>query len=63
MSAVEAYWEGDYAATHARLRCVADELGGDVVVATDLAGMPAALKRLIAARRRGELAHQVNRRD
>ncbi|MEA2787579.1 MAG: hypothetical protein QOF71_3683, partial [Candidatus Eremiobacteraeota bacterium] len=56
MSAVEAYWEGDYAATHARLSAVADELGSDVVVATDLAGLPAALKRLIAARRRGELA-------
>ena len=63
MSTVEAYWgsdpaaaSADYAAAHARLRAVADELGGDVVVATDLAGVPAALKRLIAARRRGELA-------
>ncbi len=56
MSAVEAYWDGDYAAAHARLRAVAAELGSDVVVATDLAGSTAALKRLIAARRRGELA-------
>lgn len=56
MSGVEAYWEGNYATTHARLRAVAGELGGDVVVATDLTGLPAALKRLIAARRRGESA-------
>lgn len=55
-NAVEAYWEGEYAATHVRLRAIAPELGSDVVVATDLAGLPAALKRLIAARRRGELA-------
>jgi glycosyltransferase involved in cell wall biosynthesis len=62
---VETYWGGeitgtsadaDYGAAHARLRAVAAELGGNVVVATDLAGVPAALKRLIAARRRGELA-------
>jgi len=53
---VEAYWDGDYGATHARLVAVAGELGGDVIVATDLAGLPAALKRLVAARRRGELA-------
>lgn len=56
MSRVEAYWDGPYAATHARLCATAKRIGGDVVVASDLAGMPAALKRLIAARRRGELA-------
>ncbi|HWT05558.1 MAG TPA: glycosyltransferase family 2 protein, partial [Xanthomonadales bacterium] len=56
MSKIEAYWEGDYAAVHARLCEIADKLGADVVVASDLTGLPAALKRLIAARRRGELA-------
>jgi glycosyltransferase involved in cell wall biosynthesis len=64
VSKVEAYWGGDdaavgaygYAAAHARLCALAGELAGDVIVATDLAGLPAALKRLIAARRRGELA-------
>ena len=53
---VEAYWDGAHAATHARLSALAPALGGDVVVATDLAGLPFALARLIAARRHGELA-------
>jgi glycosyltransferase involved in cell wall biosynthesis len=53
---VEAYWDGARAATHARLSALAPVLGGDVVVATDLPGLPFALARLIAARRHGELA-------
>jgi glycosyltransferase involved in cell wall biosynthesis len=53
---VEAYWDGTRAATHARLSALAPALGGDVVVATDLTGLPFALARLIAARRHGELA-------
>jgi glycosyltransferase involved in cell wall biosynthesis len=53
---VETYWDGTRAATHARLSALAPALGGDVVVATDLTGLPFALARLIAARRHGELA-------
>ncbi len=56
MSVVEAYWDGARGATHARLSALAPALGGDVVVATDLGGLPFALARLIAARRNGELA-------
>jgi glycosyltransferase involved in cell wall biosynthesis len=53
---VEAYWDCACAATHARLSALAPALGGDVLVATDLAGLPFALARLIAARRHGEVA-------
>jgi glycosyltransferase involved in cell wall biosynthesis len=56
-ASVEAFWDGPaYAAAFERLRAVAGRIGGDVVVATDLAGLPHAIRRLIAARRAGELA-------
>jgi glycosyltransferase involved in cell wall biosynthesis len=54
---VEAFWDGPaYTRTFERLRSAAELIGGDVVVATDLAGLPHAIRRLIAARRAGELA-------
>ena len=54
---VEAFWDGPaYAPMFERLRAVAERIGGDVVVATDLAGLSHAIRRLIAARRAGELA-------
>jgi Glycosyl transferase family 2 len=53
---VEAFWDGAaHAPAFERLRAAAERVGGDVVVATDLAGLPHALPRLIAARRAGEL--------
>ncbi|HEY0393485.1 MAG TPA: glycosyltransferase [Candidatus Elarobacter sp.] len=54
---VEAFWEdAALAPAFERLRAVAPRIGGDVVVATDLAGLANAIRRLIAARRAGELA-------
>jgi len=54
---VEAFWEdAALAPAFARLHAVAGRIGGDTVVATDLAGLPNAIRRLIAARRAGELA-------
>jgi glycosyltransferase involved in cell wall biosynthesis len=54
---VEAFWEDAACApAFARLHAVAQRIGGDAVVATDLAGLPNAIRRLIAARRSGELA-------
>ncbi len=53
---VEPFWDdATHAATRDRLRAAAALLGGDVIVACDLAGLAAAVKRLIAARRAGEL--------
>jgi glycosyltransferase involved in cell wall biosynthesis len=54
---VEAFWEDAACApAFARLHAAAQRIEGDVVVATDLAGLPNAIRRLIAARRAGELA-------
>ena len=56
MSVLAAYWDGSFAAAQVRLFALAERIGGDVVVATDAAGLPHAVTRLIAARRRGETA-------
>ncbi|MEA2690553.1 MAG: hypothetical protein QOD51_3160, partial [Candidatus Eremiobacteraeota bacterium] len=45
-ASVEAFWDGPaYAAAFERLRAVAGHIGGDVVVAADLAGLPHAIRR------------------
>jgi glycosyltransferase involved in cell wall biosynthesis len=54
---VETLWDdAAHAATRDRIVAAAASLGGDVIVACDLGGLAAALLRLIAARRAGELA-------
>ncbi|HEY0614715.1 MAG TPA: glycosyltransferase [Candidatus Elarobacter sp.] len=53
---VACFWEdAALAPAFERLRALSGRLGGDAVVATDLAGLGNAIARLIAGRRRGEL--------